>query len=366
MSHLNPVTGSPIRVGPHGGDYAPRAFGSSLMDDNEYFDVGEFSSECDRYNAEAAEAQSAKRDEEGEVLEWWERAAKRSPPPAAASATDAEAPPAGRGGRRRSAAPEGAFCCEIRVPTPRAGSAASAPSARNPVGPEGRSESQRTALRREHEALVLRDRDARARRLQQEREDERREDEKRREERDCLPAPRGAGSRAAAVSVTGLGRRRPEGAPRPLGDALGRAPLPDAADALSMRGPRARRPSDDPAAHPARADSALRAPSTTTPPPASPPDRGAATPEARVAPRRRPPSAELRPGPKAESVARHLQAALAAALAENDVLADENGRLADEVGRYRSHFGPLPWRRFFFLLRLGCERAEPLLTRRPR
>ncbi|KAH8070305.1 hypothetical protein JL721_5068 [Aureococcus anophagefferens] len=161
MEHLNPVTGSPLRVGPHGGDMQPRAYGSSV--DAEYFDARQLETEVLSHNAQVIrDRERPTAESEEEVLEW---------------------------GRTRG----------VSV-----------------VGPEGRSEEQPRP--REHELLVLRDREARAARLEKERDDERREDEKRLRQASSFLPPR---ERPARPADDGS-RRRPSanGRGSKLGDII--------------------------------------------------------------------------------------------------------------------------------------------------
>jgi hypothetical protein len=265
MQHVNPVTGRPS-PGPHGGDQQrprrSRAQGPRVED---FYDAAALEDEVRRENVKTRQARRAarKHEEENVALEWWERSALKASP----------------GGRRADAPPR-----DERSAPP--------PSSRN-IDPNGRTEGQRSALRREHAVLVARDRDARAARLRREREDERLEDERRRREASTfLPSH---------VARRGRGRSS-GGGPSSLGRSLGhRPPSASSADAAS------------PEARPAR-DARGRAP------PPSP---------------RTPRGAGRDPAEADSPLARHLQDALAAAMLKID-------RLTDELGRFKRHFGPLP------------------------
>ncbi|KAH8054248.1 hypothetical protein JL722_8980 [Aureococcus anophagefferens] len=301
MEHLNPVTGSPLRVGPHGGDMQPRAYGSSV--DAEYFDARQLETEVLSHNAQVIrDRERPTAESEEEVLEWWERAAAQRPPALPLGGDDGPAPAAPHRAAPRSGRREKQDSFEVRVATPQ-GSHAGGVSV---VGPEGRSEEQRAALRREHELLVLRDREARAARLEKERDDERREDEKRlRQASSFLPSAR---------------RRR---RPADDGRAAGRP-----ARAAERRAGRAVAAGDEPAHRPR----------------AAPSPRAAATPPRGDEPAYADPSPSAYDPPRAknDSIARHLQDALAAALRENERLDGDLKAALAEVERYRRRFGPLP------------------------
>jgi len=310
MQHVNPVTGRPS-PGPHGGDQQrprrSRAQGPRVED---FYDAAALEDEVRRENVKTRQARRAarKHEEENVALEWWERSALKASPggrradaPPRDERSDAP-PPQDRDEiatlRDEIAALSGALASSSRsaggadAPPPRAERSAPPPSSRN-IDPNGRTEGQRSALRREHAVLVARDRDARAARLRREREDERLEDERRRREASTfLPSH---------VARRGRGRSS-GGGPRSLGRPLGhRPPSASSADAAS------------PEARPAR-DARGRAP------PPSP---------------RTPRGAGRDPAEADSPLARHLQDALAAAMLKID-------RLTDELGRFKRHFGPLP------------------------
>ncbi|EGB07092.1 hypothetical protein AURANDRAFT_65176 [Aureococcus anophagefferens] len=365
MEHLNPVTGSPLRVGPHGGDMQPRAYGSSV--DAEYFDARQLETEVLSHNAQVIrDRERPTAESEEEVLEWWERAAAQRPPALPLGGDDGPAPAAPHRAAPRSGRREKQDSFEVRVATPQ-GSHAGGVSV---VGPEGRSEEQRAALRREHELLVLRDREARAARLEKERDDERREDEKRlRQASSFLPSARDGG--AGPARTTGRGRRpSANGRGSKLGDIIsydggraGRSTREDAPANLRRDDGVTRdqlRRRDDVygapgapfvglQARPAPRSDARAAPSPRGDEPAHRP-RAAPSPRAAATPPRGDEPAYAEPSPSAydppraknDSIARHLQDALAAALRENERLDGDLKAALAEVERYRRRFGPLP------------------------
>ena len=311
-------------MGPHGGDQQrprrSRAQGPRVED---FYDAAALEDEVRRENVKTRQARRAarKHEEENVALEWWERSAlKASPEGRRADATprdersDATPPRDERSYetpsrdhdeiatlREEIAALSGALTSSSRSAggadaTPPRDERSAPPSSSRKIDPNGRTEGQRSALRREHAVLVARDRDARAARLRREREDERLEDEQRRREASTfLPSH---------VARRGRGRSS-GGGPSSLGRSLGHCPpSASSADAAS------------PEARPAR-DARRHAP---PPSPRTPRDAG----------HRRDDPAE------AESpLAKHLQDALAAAMLKID-------RLTDELGRFKRHFGPLP------------------------
>ncbi|KAK7232063.1 hypothetical protein SO694_00031232 [Aureococcus anophagefferens] len=239
MEHLNPVTGSPLRVGPHGGDMQPRAYGSSV--DAEYFDARQLETEVLSHNAQVIrERERPTAESEEEVLEWTGR------------------------GRRPSANGRGSKLGDIIS---------------YDGGRAGRSTREDAPANLRRDGGVTRDQ------------------LRRRDDVYGAPARPSSGSRPGPRRGATRGPRRRRGATsRPTGRAR----------AVAARAAARRR-------------SGRRA--------------GRADPS---------PSAYDPPRAKNDSIARHLQDALAAALRENERLDGDLKAALAEVERYRRRFGPLP------------------------